>query len=125
MNRPVTRGDCEAGERPCPWSSCRYHLGDAAADSCALDVADRGERTHEQIASLLGVTRQRVQQLEVQALAKVARRLELVRPLSAKRSPTCVVEAGAGSEQFAHSCAAAGDNTDPASTPAAALGGAA
>ena len=33
-SRPVTRGDCQDGPRPCPWVSCRYHL--------ALDVTMGG-----------------------------------------------------------------------------------
>lgn len=24
--RPMTRGDCADGPRPCPWTSCRHHL---------------------------------------------------------------------------------------------------
>jgi hypothetical protein len=57
-DRPVTRGDCAGGQRPCPWVSCRHHLyldverggsmtlhfphlevGELAA-TCSLDVAE-------------------------------------------------------------------------------------
>lgn len=90
--RPRTRGEC--GEaRPCPWVGCRYHLyGDDRArrhdsvwtpngvpledmpETCALDVADRGtEPTMDEIAALMNVTRQRVDQIEKQALRKLAR----------------------------------------------------
>jgi hypothetical protein len=27
QKRPIIRGDCKGGPRPCPWVSCRYHLG--------------------------------------------------------------------------------------------------
>lgn len=96
--RPQMRGDCEAGPRPCPWSACRYHLGlDVVAsgyggatprllvnqkvrESCALDVAARGSHTMEEVAEILGVTRQAVEHVERRALeraggAPVAREL--------------------------------------------------
>lgn len=86
--RPRTRGECIDGPRPCPWTVCRYHLrapeprgrgGPAprtphALDSdetCALDVADDGEHTHVEIGRLLGLQRQRVQQIEAQAVARI------------------------------------------------------
>lgn len=37
-------------------------------DSCALDVADRGSSTLEEIASAWGVTRERIRQVEEAAL---------------------------------------------------------
>ncbi len=85
-SRPLTRGDCEAGERPCPFLSCRYHLyldvTDAGSirlnhpdlelheltETCALDVADRQGATLEEVGSLMNVTRERIRQLETQAL---------------------------------------------------------
>lgn len=98
--RPRTRGDCQAGPRPCPWYGCRFHLGldlkssgapiaadlDAVPESCALDVADRGPVTLEEVATLLpalegsaagtvGLSRERVRQIELQALEKVRKRL--------------------------------------------------
>ncbi len=91
--RPRTRGDCAAGERPCPWVSCRHHLaievttkgnvrvdkrfaahlegsGPAPAETCALDVADRGGGTLEIVGGLFGFTRERVRQIEGIALRK-------------------------------------------------------
>lgn len=42
MKLPLTRGECVDGPRPCPHSTCRYHLTDSrTSDSCALDFADR------------------------------------------------------------------------------------
>ncbi len=82
---PRTRGDCIAGERPCPWRECRHHLtvkpsppveGEAPTvpPSCVLDVVDeRGALTCEDIAPLIGYTRQRVQQIEAEAIRKLAR----------------------------------------------------
>ena len=85
--RPRTRGDCQDGPRPCPWVSCRHHLYltvgkvsvrdgvphltlnfgdvevDTLKDTCALDVADRGEASFEEIATAMGITRQRVHQI--------------------------------------------------------------
>ncbi len=93
--RPKTRGDCEDAPRPCPWLSCRHHLalvvnttrfseqpvrspfpgvmdGDLSAmkQTCSLDVADLGEHTGEEIAKLMGVTRQRVEAIEHVALGR-------------------------------------------------------
>src|SRR3990167_1866788 len=85
-DRPRTRGDCIDGPRPCPYALCKYHLGyeilksgalfqrfaDSAlgvgAESCALDVADRGGTTLEEVAQLCGVTRERIRQIEEKAL---------------------------------------------------------
>lgn len=80
--RPKTRGDCIQGMRPCPWVSCRHHLlidltvrgkltsnhgtddPTTLAESCALDVADEGAASLDKIAAALGISRQRVNQLE-------------------------------------------------------------
>lgn len=87
VQRPVTRGDCVEGERPCPFVSCQHHLAldvtdagsvkynfpDKAVDempaTCALDVADAGGATLEAVAAIMNITRERVRQLEVAALA--------------------------------------------------------
>lgn len=81
--RPKTRGECENGIRPCPWVSCRYHLYldvdpdtgsiklnhpklelDQMGDTCALDVAEHGFHTLEEVGGILNVTRERARQLE-------------------------------------------------------------
>jgi hypothetical protein len=86
--RPRTRGECECGPRPCPWLGCRYHLGlDMHAcgfafklqttppwelpATCALDVASIGGISTEDTARFLGITRQRVHQIEQGAMAKL------------------------------------------------------
>lgn len=39
VQRPLTRGECVDGERPCPWVSCRYHLAlDASEERDSLKV---------------------------------------------------------------------------------------
>lgn len=92
VERPRTRGDCVDGPRPCPWVSCRYHLYlDVGMDgalklnhlerevwemdeSCTLDVADRGGETLDHVGQILGVTRERVRQIEARALRVMGRR---------------------------------------------------
>lgn len=108
LRRPVTRGECVDGPRPCIWTRCRYHLErddaigerryrgihhaeamqrrreDNIEDSCALDVADhladnRATASEEDVARLLGVTKQRVQQIERSAMKKLALRARKLR----------------------------------------------
>lgn len=85
--RPETRGDCLSGPRPCPFIGCKYHLGlevrrsalvlqrgidfESMTYTCALDVADEGQHTSMEVAELLGMSRQRVSQIEMEALAKM------------------------------------------------------
>jgi len=88
--RPRTRGDCKGGPRPCPWASCAHHLAiDVNPDSgsikfnhpgkelwemeetCALDVADRGGITLEEVGVFLGLTRERIRQVEVRGLTRL------------------------------------------------------
>ena len=69
--------------------SCRYHLYlDVKANgglvvqfadrepwelpqTCALDVADKGDHTLEEVGNIIGVTRERARQLEEAALEKL------------------------------------------------------
>jgi hypothetical protein len=87
--RPATRADCLRMPRPCPFVSCRYHLyldvslrtgaiflnatvePDEMADTCALDVAERGGCQLEIVGRLLGVTRERIRQIESRALNRL------------------------------------------------------
>lgn len=88
--RPATRGECIEGPRPCPWVSCKFHLyldvnpetGSIKlnfpdlevwemADTCALDVADRGGITLEEVGEILNLTRERIRQVEVLGLSKL------------------------------------------------------
>lgn len=93
LERPRTRADCVDGPRPCPWVTCEHHLADvvakrkaravagarldALAETCALDVASRGPLMLAEIGTILGLTRERVRQIEVVALVKLRRALEL------------------------------------------------
>lgn len=59
----------------------RYDDGvdwDAMPETCALDVADRGEHTLEEIGDILGVTRERVRQIADKALDAFRRRLRFL-----------------------------------------------
>jgi hypothetical protein len=88
--RPASRGDCMEMERPCPFVACKYHLyidvhpvrGSIKinfpdvevwemTDTCALDIADRGGITLEEVGQIMNLTRERVRQLETQGLAKL------------------------------------------------------
>lgn len=88
--RPRRRGDCEQGERPCPYLSCRYHLYlevteagslriphdvelDELKETCALDVADAGGVTLDAVGELLSISRERVRQVEELALRRIKR----------------------------------------------------
>jgi len=50
-------------------------------ESCALDVADRGGTTLEDVGAIMNLTRERIRQVEVKALAK----LEALRDMLALR----------------------------------------
>jgi len=83
----ITRGACRRLEGPCPHSVCRFNLTSERRDNrgakpaqmhlpvvretCALEAADRGGMTLEEIASRLSLTRERVRQIELGALKKL------------------------------------------------------
>jgi hypothetical protein len=98
--KPRRREECVDGPRPCPFVSCKYHLfidvsprtgaiklnfPDLEAwemnESCSLDVADRGGTTLEDVGAIMNLTRERIRQVEVKALAK----LEALRDMMALR----------------------------------------
>jgi hypothetical protein len=91
LERPDARADCVSGARPCPYVSCKHHLYlDVSArtgaiklnfpdlevwemtETCALDVADRGGTTLEEVGAIMNLTRERIRQVEVKGLAKLA-----------------------------------------------------
>lgn len=94
VRRPATRGDCIGGERPCPWVSCKHNLyldvhengsiktnfPDLEPDqvppekSCALDVADRGGATLDDVATTMNITRERVRQIELMGIELLRQR---------------------------------------------------
>ena len=88
--RPRSRADCAAGPRPCMFISCKHHLyldenpatGSIKlnfpdmevwelAETCALDVADRGGITLEEVGSIMNLTRERIRQVETRGLLKL------------------------------------------------------
>jgi hypothetical protein len=91
--RPKTRGDCAQVPRPCPYVACSKNLyldvsetgsiilnfphlepGQMPAErSCALDLAERGAMTLEDIAVVTNLTRERIRQVELKALLRRAR----------------------------------------------------
>lgn len=104
--RPRTFADCEraglGAEVPCPFVSCAHHLAlDVGKDSgsikinfpdcdpdevphtCTLRVADEGGLTLDAVAAAMNLTRERVRQLEVRALAAIRAELgdDVVRAL--------------------------------------------
>jgi len=98
--KPRERAACAGGARPCPYVSCKHHLYVDVSprtgaiklnfpdlevwemgDSCALDVADRGGTTLEDVGAIMNLTRERIRQVEVKALAK----LEALRDMMALR----------------------------------------
>ena len=88
--RPKNRSECKNGPRPCLYVSCKHHLyldvnpetGSIKLnfpdqevweleETCALDVAERGGITLEEVGEILNLTRERIRQLEVTALEKM------------------------------------------------------
>lgn len=71
---PRIRADCLEGginsKRPCPYIGCKWHL-DHPNESCVLDVADGGGVTLEEVGEYLGLTRERIRQIQVGALRKI------------------------------------------------------
>ena len=88
--RPATRADCKQEMRPCPWVACKHHLyldinpetGSIKINfpdlepwelkhTCALDVAERGGITLEEVGEIMNLTRERIRQVEVRGLLKL------------------------------------------------------
>lgn len=88
--RPKTRADCAQGPRPCLYVSCKHHLyldvnprtGSVKLnfpdkeiweleETCALDVADRGGITLEEVGVIMNLTRERIRQVESRGLHKL------------------------------------------------------
>lgn len=88
--RPESRAACANVARPCPYVSCKYHLyidvnpstGSIKVNfperevwelqhSCALDVAEQGGITLEEVGEILNLTRERIRQVEVRGLMRL------------------------------------------------------
>lgn len=90
-----TREECRGGPRPCPLVRCRQNLyldvtaigsirmnfpdrepwDMPPAASCALDIAERGAATLEEVGCALNITRERARQLIPGAVRQVRVRL--------------------------------------------------
>jgi len=88
--RPTSREECRGEQRPCPWVACKHHLyldinpetGSIKINfpdlepwelkhTCALDVAERGGITLEEVGEIMNLTRERIRQVEVRGLLKL------------------------------------------------------
>lgn len=65
---PVLRGECEHLIRPCEWSNCKYAL---PLGECTLDHAAKGGMTLAEVGDVLNLSRERVRQIEENAVKKV------------------------------------------------------
>jgi hypothetical protein len=89
-SRPKTRCECVASARPCVFVSCKYNLyldvnpetGSIKLNfpdkelweleyTCALDVAEKGGITLEEVGEIMNLTRERIRQVETRGLEKV------------------------------------------------------
>ena len=81
--------ECTAppGDEPCRRTECCYHLAHRGrwdhrvqpTRDCAIAVANEAPRTIDEVAAILGLSRERVRQIEVAALAKLQASAELRR----------------------------------------------
>jgi len=88
--RPKTRADCVSGPRPCLFVSCKHNLyldvnpetGSIKLNfpdkeiwelqyTCALDVAEKGGITLEEVGEIMNLTRERIRQVETRGLMKL------------------------------------------------------
>ena len=88
--RPKTRADCINGPRPCLFVSCKHNLyldvnpetGSIKLNfpdkeiwelehTCALDVAEKGGITLEEVGAIMNLTRERIRQVETRGLMKL------------------------------------------------------
>ena len=88
--RPRTRADCVNGPRPCLFVSCKHNLyldvnpetGSIKLNfpdkeiwelehTCALDVAEKGGITLEEVGQIMNLTRERIRQVETRGLLKL------------------------------------------------------
>ncbi len=89
-SRPKTRADCVNGPRPCMFVSCKHNLyldvnpetGSIKLNfpdkeiweleyTCALDVAEKGGITLEEVGEIMNLTRERIRQVETRGLLKL------------------------------------------------------
>jgi len=100
LQRPRTRAECMNGPRPCLFVSCKHNLyldvnpetGSIKlnfpdkeiwelAYTCALDVAEKGGITLEEVGEIMNLTRERIRQVETRGLMKLREATEAEPPL--------------------------------------------
>jgi hypothetical protein len=102
----ITRGACRKLPGPCPHAVCRFNLTADRRDNrgakpaeahlpvvreaCALEAAELGGMTLEEIAIRLSLTRERVRQIELGALKKLWARLNDDQPAHQEEQPAAV-----------------------------------
>lgn len=93
--KPRLRSDCRGAMRPCPHVSCKFHLyldvnpetgsikfnfpGQEVhelKETCALDVAERGGVTLEEVGDHMNLTRERIRQVESTGIKKVMQKID-------------------------------------------------
>ena len=103
--RPRTRADCINGPRPCMFVSCKHNLyldvnpetGSIKLNfpdkeiwelpyTCALDVAEKGGITLEEVGEIMNLTRERIRQVETRGLLKLREATEEFPPNSPFRN---------------------------------------
>ena len=95
-DRPKHREECRDGPRPCPLVGCPHNTflnvtgtgriqlahgkrqpEDVPPDeSCSLDVADSGPQTLSRVGEILGLTRERIRQIENRCLEKIRKTVD-------------------------------------------------
>jgi hypothetical protein len=95
-DRPQRREECRDGPRPCPLVGCphntflnvtstgRIQLAHGKRqpedvpphESCSLDVADSGAQTLSRVGEIMGLTRERIRQIETKILEKIRKNIE-------------------------------------------------
>ncbi|MBI3181389.1 MAG: DNA-binding protein [Myxococcales bacterium] len=102
-SRPKTRADCVNGPRPCLFVSCKHNLyldvnpetGSIKLNfpdkeigelqyTCALDVAEKGGITLEEVGEIMNLTRERIRQVETRGLMKIREATEAEPPRKAQ-----------------------------------------
>jgi hypothetical protein len=103
-NRPKTRADCVNSPRPCMFVSCKHNLyldvnpetGSIKLNfpdkeiwelpyTCALDVAEKGGITLEEVGEIMNLTRERIRQVETRGLLKLREATEAEPKRDARR----------------------------------------
>lgn len=103
-SRPKTRAECVNGPRPCLFVSCKHNLyldvnpetGSIKLNfpdkeiweleyTCALDVAEKGGITLEEVGAIMNLTRERIRQVETRGLMKLREDIDADPPVSARK----------------------------------------